>query len=155
MKLTRLWSLLFLLTLLAACGGGQAKIEPPEIHYGETECLECRMIISDPRFAAGYTYEVTRGRYENVPFDDIGDMLIYAEKNPEHKIVAYWVHDFVSAEWIDAASAFFVVSQRLETPMAHGTVAADSHEKAEKLAADFDGEVLDWNGVQANHRAGE
>lgn len=155
MKLTISWLLLFLLSLLVACGGGQGKIEPPEIHYGETECLECRMIISDPRFAAGYTYEVKGERYESIPFDDIGDMLIHVEKHPEHNIVAYWVHDFVNAEWIDASSAFFVFSQRLETPMAHGILAADSREKAERAAAAYDGDVLDWNGLQVKHLAGK
>ncbi len=50
--------LLFLaLALLAAgCAQGTAEIKPPEIRYGEDVCVECKMIISDPRFAAAYTY---------------------------------------------------------------------------------------------------
>jgi len=155
MKFARLGILLISLALLAACGKGETKIEPPEIRYGETECVECRMIISDPRFAAAYTYQVGEGRYENAPFDDIGDMLIYADKHPEHKIVAYWVHDHVTEGWIDAQDAFYMFSHHLETPMAQGTAAVDGREKAQELAAEHDGEVLDWNGLLAKHQAGE
>jgi hypothetical protein len=113
------------------------------------------MIISAPRFAAGYTYQVDGGRYESLPFDDIGDMLIYADKHPEHKIVAYWVHDFKTEEWIDAEDAFYVFSHHLETPMAMGTAAVDSREEAGQLAAEYHGEVLDWNGLRVKHHAGE
>ena len=141
--------------LLAACGQGQTEVKPPEIRYGETECLACRMIINDPRFAAGYTYEISKGRYESVPFDDIGDMLIYADRHPEHDIVAYWVHDYYAEEWLDAQDAYFVFSHQLETPMAQGTAPTDSRAKAEELAAEYQGQLLDWEGLLAKHRAGE
>ena len=153
LTLVLIW--LGLSVLLVACGRGQTEIEPPEIRYGETECMECRMIISDARFAAGYTYEVDGGRYESAPFDDIGDMLNHAKKHPQHQIVAYWVHDFVSGEWIDAKDAFFLYSHLLETPMAFGTAAVDSREKAEQLVAEYHGRVLDWDGLLAKHLAGE
>ncbi len=153
-KLTRQMTLLLLLTLLAACGKGQAEIKPPEIRYGETECIECRMIINDPRFAAAYTYKASGGRYESLPFDDIGDMLIYADKHPEHNIVAYWVHDYDTQAWIDARKAYFVFSQHLHTPMAQGTAAVESREQADQLTAEFPGQVLDWEGLLSKHRAG-
>jgi nitrous oxide reductase accessory protein NosL len=152
---SRLLLFLLLLALLTACGGGQAEIEPPAIRYGETECTECRMIISDLRFAAGYTYKAQGGRYDSLPFDDIGDMLIHAGKYAEREIVAYWVHDYYSEEWIDAEQASFVFSQSLVTPMAQGTAAVASRDKAEQLAAEYPGEVLDWAGLLAKHQAGE
>lgn len=152
---TRLLKLLALSVLLMACGKGQTEIKPPEIRYDETECFECRMIINDPRFVAGYTYEVAEGRYKSVPFDDIGDMLNHAEEHPEHQIVAYWVHDSTTEAWLDAEDAFFVFSHHLETPMASGTVATEGREKAEQLAAENHGQVLDWDGLLTKHRAGE
>lgn len=154
-KLTRQITLLLLLMLLVACGKGQAEIRPPEIRYGETECVECRMIINDPRFAAAFTYQASKGRYESLPFDDIGDMLIYADKHPEHEIVAYWVHDYYTEEWIDARKAHFVFSQHLQTPMAQGTAAVESREKTEQLTAEYPGQALDWAGLLSKHRAGE
>lgn len=140
---------------LAACGQGQAEVKPPEIRYGETECLACRMIINDPRFASGYTHEISKGRYEGVPFDDIGDMLTYADGHPDHNIAAYWVHDYYTEEWLDAQDAFFVFSHQLETPMAQGTAATDSRTEAEELAAEYQGQVLDWEDLLAKHRDGE
>ena len=155
MKTRKLLTLAALVFVLAACGKGQTEIEPPEIRYGETECLECRMIISDPRFAAGYTHAVNENRYESMPFDDIGDMLTYAAKHPVHDITAPWVHDYATEEWIDVQSAYYVFSHDLETPMAQGTAAVDSREKAEQLAAEVRGEVLDWPGLLAKHSAGQ
>jgi copper chaperone NosL len=152
---TLLFTLLLLLIVLAACGRGATKVEPPQIHYGETECAECRMIINDPRFAAAYTYELTQGRYESVSFDDIGDMLIHAEKHPEHTIVAFWVHDFKTEEWIDAKEAHFVYSPYLETPMAQGTAAVQTREQAELLADEYQGQILEWDGLWAKQRDGE
>ena len=154
-KITFVFICLGMSVLLVACGRGQTQIAPPDIRYGETECVQCRMIISDARFAAGYTFEVEGDLYESAPFDDIGGMLIYADEHTEHQIVAYWVHDFVAGEWIDAKDAYFLFSPLLETPMAFGTVAVDSREKAEQLLAVYDGQVLDWDGLLAKHHAGE
>lgn len=141
--------------VLSACAQGQATVAPPDIRYGEDQCAECVMIISDPRFACAYTREVSPGRYENVLFDDIGDMLIHADKHPEHKIVAWWVHDYHTKEWLDGQRAFYVFSHNLATPMAQGTAALATQEAAQKLAAELSGEVFDWSGLLERHRAGK
>ena len=79
---------LVLLTLAWGCAEGSTIIAPPEIRYGEDLCTECNMVISDPRFAAGYVYEVSEGRYRSLAFDDIGDLLVHMAKHPEHTIIA-------------------------------------------------------------------
>ncbi len=143
-----------LVMVLAACAQGEAVIMPPEIRYGEDVCAECTMIISDPRFAAAYVHEVSPGRYASIPFDDIGDMLIHADKHPEHTVVRWYVHDYASEEWLDATGAHFVFSDQLQTPMAQGTAAHAALASAEAMAADLDGKVLDWDGLLARHQAG-
>ncbi len=40
---------LTLILILAACAGGQAKVEPPTIYYGEDVCDHCNLIINDER----------------------------------------------------------------------------------------------------------
>lgn len=156
MRRLRLFFLLLALALLAAgCAQGTAEIKPPEIRYGEDVCAECVMIISDPRFAAAYTYEVGPGRYDNALFDDIGDMLIYADKHPEHQVVAWWVHDYDSKEWLDGQKAVYVFSNSLQTPMAQGTAAFATQQAALRLADELQGELLDWNGLQERHQAGQ
>ncbi len=154
MKPRIVFLLVFLALLAAGCAQGTAEIKPPEIRYGEDVCVECIMIISDPRFAAAYTYEVSPGRYENQLFDDIGDMLIWADKHPEHNVVAWWVHDYNSEEWVDGAKAIYMFSHNLQTPMAQGTAAFAALGPAQQLAEELDGEVFDWNGLLERHKAG-
>ncbi|HSN77392.1 MAG TPA: FixH family protein [Anaerolineae bacterium] len=155
MRLRILFLLLGFALLAGACAQGATEIKPPEIRYGEDVCVECIMIISDPRFAAAYTYEVSPGRYENALFDDIGDMLIYADKHPEHEVVAWWVHDYDTKEWVEGAKAIYMFSHSLQTPMAQGTAAFATLGPAQQLAEELNGEVFDWNGLVERHRAGK
>ena len=143
-----------ILLLLSGCTPGQNEITPPEIQYGEDICVECMMIISDVRFAAGYAYEVAPNRYESLAFDDIGDMLMHADKHPEHDVVAWYVHDYNSQEWLDAAESHFVFSNHLHTPMGQGTAAHSTLQAAEGMASELNGEVLDWVGLRARHNSG-
>ena len=55
MKRALATTLLIAVAVLGACAQGQATIAPPEIRYGEDVCAACKMIISDPSFAAAYT----------------------------------------------------------------------------------------------------
>jgi len=147
--------LLLLLFLLAACAQGTTELKAPEIRYGEDVCVDCNMIISDPRFATAYAYELSPGRYQSALFDDLGDMLIYADKNPTHKVVAWYVHDYETKEWTDATTASYLVSGQVETPMASGIVSFASRDRAEAMAYSLGTEVMDWNTLQEKYRAGE
>ena len=155
MRLRLFLLLLALALLVAGCAQGADEIKPPEIRYGEDVCVECIMIISDPRFAAAYTYEVSPGRYENQLFDDIGDMLIWADKHPEHNVVAWWVHDYNTKEWVEGTEAIYMFSHSLPTPMAQGTAAFAMLGPAQEMAAELNGEVFDWNGLVERHKAGK
>lgn len=146
---------LLLLLLLAACAPGEVTASPPEIRYGETICVECNMIISDVRFAAGYAHEVAPGRYESIPFDDIGDMLFYAAKHPEHNVTNWYVHDYDTEEWLDGVQAVYVFSHGLQTPMGQGVAAFATQEQADALLETLDGESFDWAELQRRAAAGE
>ena len=146
--------LLLFILVLAACAQGSAELKPPEIRYGETTCTDCNMIISDERFAAAYAYEVGTGRYQSAMFDDIGDMLRYADKHPEHTIAARYVHDYESKEWIDAAKAIYVMSDKIETPMASGIAAFSTADRAEALAYSLGSKALTWDELKAMPRGG-
>ena len=56
---------------------------------------------------------------------------------------------------MDATTAHYMFSNQLATPMGQGTAAHATLEAAETMAADLDGEVLDWDGLVAKHQAGE
>lgn len=149
------WFALLVATLvLTACGGGQAPLEAPTIYYGEDVCDQCNMIISDERFAAATIVETSEGRTDSRVFDDIGGMFLYHSKHPELKVLARYVHDFETKEWLSAEDAFFVHSEEIHSPMAHGVIACTTRERAERLAGQFNGQVLDYEGVLALAEAG-
>lgn len=142
---------LLVLLSIAGCAPGQTEATPPEIIYGETVCAKCNMIISDERFAAGYAYEVAAGRYESLAFDDVGDMLEYAAEHPEHAIKTWYVHDYADRSWLDAATATYVVSQDVQSPMGSGIAAFADAAAANELAQRVNGQVYDWPGLRAIH----
>jgi copper chaperone NosL len=149
-----LFILLSIVLTLVGCAQGQAEASPPEIRYGEDMCLECNMIISDARFACGYAHEIAPGRYESLAFDDIGDMLNYVDKHPEHTIVAWYVHDYTTETWLDATAAHFVHSNELHSPMGYGIAAHATAEAAQEMAAAMHGQVLTWAELMAQHEVG-
>lgn len=136
----------FCLVLLTACGGEAITPEmPPEILYGEDVCDQCGMIISDERFAAGLVVEVESGIYEHRIFDDIGEMIAYAQEHAsEPPIVSYFVHDYHSKEWLDAEIAYFVQSETMLTPMGYGLVAFAHKPEAEAWAQEWQGSVFSF-----------
>lgn len=139
--------------LLAACTRGATEAKPPTIRYGEDTCNECNMIISDSRYAAGYAHEIEAGRYESLAFDDIGDLLAHLEKHPERKVIAWYVHDYAMEEWLDATTAYYVISDQIISPMGHGIAAHATRAAAEEMAQAKAGLVVDWPGLQAQAKA--
>lgn len=134
---------------LAACTRGETTAKPPVIRYGEDLCTECNMIISEPRYAAGYAHEISAGHYESLAFDDIGDLLAHIAKHPEYKIVAWYVHEYESEEWLDATTAFYVVSAQIASPMGHGISAHGTRAAAEQVQQTKGGVVYEWSELVA------
>ncbi len=149
MKRVCIW-LVTAVLLLAACGGGQNLAEPPDIRYGEDICDECSMIISEPRYAASYV--TTTGEVHR--FDDIGNMLAYDAKHHQD-VHVYWVHDHVTAEWIKAEDAIFVLNPALTTPMGWGLAAFAQKAAADQFITDHGGTVVAWGTLQEAVVAGE
>lgn len=140
-----------LLLTVASCGGPAAEPAPPEIIWGRDVCVECGMILSDPRFAAAYHHSG-----EDRFFDDIGDMIAYGLRTEELWVTTpAWVHDYHSAIWVEAAAAQFVVAPGLATPMGHGIAAFADPAAARALAAEFGGGVLTWEDLLARPPADE
>ena len=147
MKQRLLLLLLLTVLLLAACSRGETVPKPPAIRYGEDTCTHCNMIISDPRYAAGYAHEISSGYYESLAFDDIGDLLTDLGEHPERHIVAWYVHDYESEEWLDATTAYYVISEQIMSPMGHGIAAHATQAAAEQMAQAKGGQVYDWQAL--------
>ncbi len=95
---------------LAACGpaGG-----PQPIVYDREPCAHCRMLISEPRFAA--QLETRDGEIQS--FDDPGCLLSALETHSEG-VAALWFHHVREDRWLDAAHVAFEAATR--TPMGYG-----------------------------------
>ncbi len=110
--------------LLAACGPAQG---PEPIAWDREPCAHCRMLISDPAFAA--QLRADDGSVES--FDDPGCLLAgMGERRPRE----IWFHHLREERWIPGDRvAFLPVPQ---TPMGYGLGAVDAGtEGAEDLEA--------------------
>ncbi len=106
--------------MLAGCFG-DPETGPVEIRYGRDTCDYCRMIISDPRYAA----QIRGGeRHKAFKFDDIGDAVhfLHMQDWKADPKVEFWVMNSEDAQtWLDARKAFFLRGQ--PTPMDYGYAA--------------------------------
>lgn len=101
---------------MLAAGCGEPGAEAPEILYGEDICDHCRMVISEPRHAAG-----ARLDEQALRFDDPGCLREFLEARGPAPAAA-WVHDENEA-WLAVTDAWFVEDPEGGTPMASGILA--------------------------------
>lgn len=145
---TAILCVIVLLFALMACGtNANVKPAPPTIHYGEDICEFCGMIISEEGFAAAYITADGHGH----TFDDVGDM-VQAHVEMQEDVVAFFVHDYESQDWIRAETAHFVLNGNLPTPMLSGLAAFSSVEEAQAFAAEMDGKVLTFDELLIHYR---
>lgn len=139
---TRLAAMIALATL-AGCGSEPGD-GPPEVRYGESVCVDCGMIVSDERFATATIVKGDRGPEPRV-FDDFNCQINFEKNGPPPVVLARWVHDHESRAWLPAASAFYVRSSSLHTPMASGMAAFAGRDDATRMADELGGEVLTFD----------
>ena len=127
--LQKCFPLALVLALIVAGCARQTALVPPEIHYGSETCADCGMIISDPHYAAAIAWRTTRDdSVQTADFDDIGCLLNWHRHHANAQIVAAWVKNVRTAEWLDATSASYVKSDHLTTPMGSGIAAGAAKE---------------------------
>jgi copper chaperone NosL len=118
----------------------ESETKPVEILYGQDICERCKMIISEKAYSAEYILPGGEAR----KFDDIGCMIRFQneEETNRNKILAQYVRDYNTGDWIDATTAHFVSSKAIITPMGHGLAAFKDKESARRLARNLDGTVF-------------
>lgn len=112
---------------------------PPEIVVDRTACSECRMLVSDLRFASAL--RTTDG--EERVFDDSRCLFAAVEGIDSESAPRIWVHDHESGEAVDARDAVFVLQERIHGPMGGEVVCAIDRQAATRLAAALDGRVVE------------
>ncbi len=102
--------------------------------------MRCKMAISQLQYAA----QVVDKEGNHYKFDDIGCMLVYVrQRHLKTTELTFFFTDYMNtAHWLDATSAVFVKSRRIDSPMASGFAAFDGEPSAKDFAANNQGQVL-------------
>lgn len=127
MKLFRNLILASSFLILAAC----AEKGPKEIAVGKDQCDNCKMTITDAKYATQLITE--KGR--NYKFDDITCLKDYEISNTETTTNAKeYVVDFPTGKFIEAKTATFIKGGEIKSPMGGNTQAFKDKTAAEKAA---------------------
>jgi copper chaperone NosL len=122
---------------IVACQSG-----PEPIAYGEDNCANCMMTISDPKYGA----ELVSDKEKVFKFDSIECLADYSTKVDVKTIKSMWVTDFESkGNFLNAHDAQFLRSDNLKSPMGLNLSAHKNHEKINSVKTEFGGDVLSWN----------
>ena len=122
---------------------------PEAINYGTDQCQDCRMTIMEPQF--GGELVTKKGRV--FKFDDAHCLANYIRKgNIKEADIAQTV--FVDYEkqgnFVDAASAYFVVSPQIKSPMNSNAAAFSNKAAASQKASATNGTLLSWSQLFAS-----
>lgn len=121
---------------VGACA--QAEIKPQNITENDV-CFRCKAAIVDKHYAAQL---VTKDGFVR-KFDDFGCMIKYAtEKIGKGNVTAYYAMDFPSVQWVKADEAFFVKSDKFQTPASGGILAFKDQAKAQALASQYQAQLV-------------
>lgn len=115
---------------LAAC----SETQPQEINVGKDQCDNCKMTISEPKYATQLITE--KGRLYK--FDDINCMEDYEVSNSETTGNAKtYVADFPSGKFVQSNTATLIKGGAIKSPMGGNTQAYQDKAVAEKAATDL------------------
>jgi copper chaperone NosL len=131
--------LLWVAAALASCSSGQC--EP--IDYGKDNCHWCYMRIMDPKFGAEAV--TTKGRIYK--FDAAECMVNYLQENDaEHKHLL--VTDYEKPNTLtQAENCFFLVSEKMMSPMGGNLNAFETKERAAYFQAENGGTIFTWSEI--------
>lgn len=96
--------------LLAGCSSAQ---QPAQVDTRNDSCTNCRMSVSDVRFAGQIVAPGEEPRF----FDDIGCLRDYLKKAAVSKTAIAYVADHRTKNWVPAAKAVYVRNEQVQTPM--------------------------------------
>ena len=115
---------------LAAC----SETGPQESRVGKDQCDNCKMTISDAKYATQLITE--KGRLYK--FDDISCLNDYEVSNTETTANAkMYVADFPSGKFIEKGTATLIKGGDIKSPMGGNTQAYQDKAMAEKAATDL------------------
>lgn len=141
LKYLNVWTVLVLLSAVTVISC-QSKPEP--ISYGEDNCDNCKMTISDPKYGA----ELITDKSKVYKFDSIECLADFSLKTEGETISSMWVTDFSNPEnLINTKNALFLKSEKLRSPMGLNLSGFSSSSELDKVLKEFDGVKISWDGI--------
>ena len=129
MKFLKFFFIASIFTTFIAC----SKSGPEEIAVGKDQCENCKMTITEAKYATQLITE--KGRV--FKFDDIKCMQDYAVSNKDASTAKTYVADFPSGQFFDSSTATFITGGTIKSPMNGNTQAYKDKAAAEKAAAEL------------------
>lgn len=119
--------------------------KPADIHYGSDECVHCKMMIHDNRFASQIVTETGN----SLKFDAIECMAAYAGNNkPEIDEARFYFSDFNNpGNWIDLQEVTIIKSEIIKSPMGASLLALGNDVIAEQHLGEYPGERVEWESL--------
>lgn len=119
MKKTQPTSLILLILLYLLSGCSSNNEQQHEIIPDISSCSQCKMLISDERFAAYLTTDQT------YLFDDFGCMIRYMKTQNTAPVHA-GLMNYENKMWLNADSALIIKNAKYSTPMNYGFIAVSA-----------------------------
>lgn len=115
---------IIMLGVIMLAGCSTSELQPVEL-FPEDECANCRMSVSDPKFAS----EIISQQGEIYKFDDLSCLDKFRRNHTEVNIAAMFVKDFETTQWLPYEKSI-VIQTGVETPMGSGRIAVSNNERA-------------------------
>lgn len=125
------------------------KAGPKPIEIGKDICAHCKMTIMDKRYGA----EVITDKGKVYKFDSSECLIEYVRKNPlvDFPVRALLViNHSAPGEFIDATDAYFLHSEKLQSPMGGNLTAVHNKATIDKYILEYGGEVWTWEEALRN-----
>lgn len=127
--------------LLISC-----KVEPQPINYGSDACHFCNMTIVDRQHAS----QLVTSKGKAYKYDAIECMIhSLQDEFKQTEMAHYLVTDLnKDAELIDAAKAYYLISENLQSPMGANLSAFKNESEANEAQQKFTGKTYNWEQIQ-------
>lgn len=127
------------------------KPKPEPIVYGSDSCHYCKMTIVSKQFAS----ELVTQKGRAYKFDAVECMVHQLAEGPGTPNSLLLVHDYLSGsdDFIDAATAHYVISEDIQSPMGAHLAGFKNFQQAKQYQEKQGGKILTWDELQTeiNH----
>lgn len=121
------------------------KVEPEAINYGKDQCNFCKMNIVDKQHAA----QLVTQKGKQYKYDAIECMLNEMSENEQlNNASIFLVSDFGESQMIDAATATYLISEGIKSPMGAFLSAFSTLDKAKSAHKEHGGEIFTWQSIK-------